>query len=62
MTTEKHQALLRTVSILLGLVATYVSYYYMRDANTNHRALPLTRISGYLSDIVGLLSLDIHEK
>ena len=46
MMTKKHQALLRTVSILLGLVVTYVSYYYMSDANTNYRALPLLGFLG----------------
>ena len=51
--TKKHQALLRTVSILLGLVVTYVSYYYMSDANTNYRALPLLGFLGICLTLVG---------
>ncbi len=46
MTTNKGQSLLITVSIMVGLVVTYVSYYYMHYANTNHRALPLLGFLG----------------
>ena len=51
--TKKHQSLLRTVSIMVGLIATGLSYYYMRNANTNYRALPLLGFLGICLTLVG---------
>ncbi|MCX6000418.1 MAG: hypothetical protein NTU41_12785 [Chloroflexi bacterium] len=53
MTTKKDQAPLRTVSILGGLVVTYLSYYYIYYTNTNYWGLTLLGFLGICSILWG---------